>query len=228
MLAHKHFPYKRSGLSQRVRSVAPSRFRPAHRAFQRRIAVTLVAGLFISSFMFYSLIYLRVHQNYEFFQSLAYANSPSLLDHLDREASELFLLMLASLIAILSFCLILGFRLAGQLVRPLIHLSGHMKKVSKGDFSAPDFVFNEKEDWSEVLSAYSSFYRAERARLAQDIENLEKIKVEKSHHHSYAVWQEMLKNKKQALGALEVLETSVSPSDSVSETLPFPAVRRVS
>jgi len=209
----------------RHRPVAKSAWRTSHRSFQLKYTGFLIAAVFGSVSLLFAVAFYQIHQNYEVFRQLAFDSSPGLVSYLDREMTQFGLFALASLIAVFVFCLVLGLRFTANVIKPAIHLERHMKKITRGDWSSPDFRFPSNEDLVDLLETYSYMYRALRAHTEQEIKMLEKISIDPNDRESLAVWSSLINQKRAQLN----LPVTPSPTfANVAEIAPLPASRRAS
>lgn len=225
MLNSSQFLQRKPELVFRHRPVAKSAWKASHRSFQWKYTGFLIAAVFGTVSLFLGVVYYQVLQNYDIFRQLAFANSPELVMHLDREVTEFGLFISATLVAIFSFCLVLGLRFTGNVIKPVIHLERHMKKITQGDWSSQDFRFRTNDDLGDLLDTYSYLYRSLRAHTEYEIKLLEKIAIDPNNRESIAIWKSLVQQKRAQLN----LPGKIQPIASIAaEISPPPAARRAS
>jgi len=225
MLNTSRFLQRKPDIVFRNRPVAKSAWRASHRSFQWKYTGFLIAAVFGTVSLFLGVAFYQIQQNYEIFKELAFNTNPELVLHLDREITEFGLFVLATLAAVFSFCLVLGLRFTANVIKPAIHMERHMKKLTQGDWSSPDFRFRANEDLGDLLDTYSYMYRSLRAHTEYEIKMLEKIAIDPNNRESVAIWKSLVQQKRSQLN----LPGKAQPIASiVAEISPPPASRRAS
>lgn len=201
----------------RYKSKAPKSISVAQKAFQRKYTLFLMISIFGMVAMFFGVAYYQIHQNYEIFKKLAFETNPHLVHYLEREMNWFSVFLIASLGSIFSFCLIIGLRMTGNVIKPLIRMERHMKKVSRGDWSSNDFYHHQKEDLAEFLDSYSYLYRSLRAHTEHEIKLLEKLVIDPNNREAISIWKTLVIQKRKQLD----MPIEVSPiSETSASTLP--------
>ncbi len=225
MLNTSHLLQRRPELVFRNRPVGKSAWKASHRSFQWKYTGFLVAAVFGTVALFLGVAFYQVQQNYEIFKQLAFATNPELVMHLDREIVGFGLFALATLGAVFVFCLVLGLRFTANVIKPVIHLERHMKKVTQGDWSHPDFRFRSNDDLSDLLDTYSYMYRSLRAHTEHEIKLLEKIAIDPNNRESLVIWKTLVQQKR---AQLKLPNRPPSTGATVAKISRSPAARRVS
>jgi len=200
-------------------------WRTEHLSFQRKYTAFLLAAIFGAVALFLAVASYQMHSNYVIFRQLAFDTSPELVSHMEREMTEFGLMVVATLVAVFAFCLVIGMRMTANIVRPLIHLERHMKKVTNGDWASPDFRFRDDEELAGLLDTYSYMYRSLRAHTEMEIKMLEKLSIDPQNREAMMIWKSLVAQKRSQLN-LPTRFTGIS--DSVEETLPSHGTRRAS
>ena len=225
MFNASRFLQRRPEISSRNRPVSKSAWKASHRSFQWKYTGFLIASVFGTVALFLGVAFYQVQDNYEIFRELAYSSNPDLVMHLDREVVEFGLFIAATLVAVFSFCLFLGLRFTANVLKPVIHLERHMKKVTQGDWSSADFRFRTNEDLGDLLDTYSYLYRSLRAHTENEIKMLEKIAIDPNNRESVAIWKSLVNQKR---AQLNLPGRSAPIASIVAEISPPPASRRAS
>jgi len=121
--------------------------------------------------------------------------------------------------------LLLGLRFTTNVLRPLVHLERHMKKVTKGDWASTDFSFQSGEDLSELMDVYSYMYRSLRANTESELKMLEKMSIDPNNRESISIWKSLIQQKRTRLDLAGKMRPNVL---IVEETEPLRSVDRAS
>ena len=187
-----------------------------HRKVQWKYTFFLIAAIFGTVSLFLGASFFLLRQNYSIFKTLAYDTNPEMISHLERELTEYGLFMLATLSSVFIFCLVLGLRITGNMIRPVIQLEKHMRKVTQGDWASKEFRFRENEDLIDLLDTYSYMYRSLRAHTEAELKMLEKMTVDSTNRESVGIWKSLIMQKRAQLNIS--LETGMPKETDVSET----------
>jgi hypothetical protein len=220
MLNSFHLLNKKPVFAARHRPISKKRWQSWHHVFRLKYTAFLIATVFGTMALFLGVAFYEIHQNYELFKQLAYDTQPQMLADLEREMTQLGLFVFASLSAVFLFCFVLGMKLTKGILGPLIHLEGHMKKITQGNWMSADFRFNTNEDMSELFDTYSYMYRSLRAHTEYEIKMLESLVIDPNNRESIAVQKNLVQQKRAQLGlpeedlpsALTVVEISQPPA----------------
>ena len=193
----------------------------SHRRLQWKYTAFLIAAIFGTVSLFLGASYFQIRQNYDIFKALAYDTNPELVIHLERELTEYGLFMIAALASVFTFCLVLGLRITGNLIRPAIQLEKHIKKITYGDWGT-DFRVRDGEDFTELLEAYSYLYRSLRAHTEAELKMLEKISVDTSNRESVALWKSLIQQKRAQLKLPASDRLTTDTSEEISKSRAFP------
>jgi hypothetical protein len=193
-----------------------------HRKLQWKYTAFLIAAIFGTVSLFLGASYFQLRQNYDIFKSLAFDTNPELILHLERELTAYGLFMFATLSSVFTFCLVLGLRITGNMIRPVIQLERHMRKVTNGDWSSPDFRFREGDDLAQLMDIYSYMYRSLRAHTEAELKMLEKITVDSTNRESVALWKSLIHQKRAQLSQQPEKNPTSDSSAETSKALEFP------
>jgi len=202
-----------------------SNWSEGHRRLQWKYTFFLMAAIFGTVALFLGASFLQLRQNYSIFKSLAYDTNPELISHLERELAEFGLFLIATLSSVFTFCLVLGLRITGNIIRPVIQLERHMRKVTNGDWSSKEFRFRDTDDLVELLDTYSYMYRSLRAHTEAELKMLEKMTVDSSNRESVALWKSLIQQKR---AQLALPQEPLVLNDSSAETLRAREIPRAS
>jgi len=226
MLNTSRFPLQRRAEqhARRTRVIHKETWKPSHRSFQWKYTGFLVAAVFGATAMFMGVAYYQLQQNYDIFNKLAFDSSPELVAHLEREMQQFTLFFISTLVSIFALCLLIGLRFTGNVIKPLIQIERHMKKVTQGDWSSPDFVYRSDDDLIDLLVTYSYLYRSLRAHTETEIKMLEKLDIDPDNRESMTLWTTLIQQKKSQLNLAKPLSTA----EAGAETSLPPGSRRAS
>lgn len=146
------------------------------KSFQSKYTGYLVLCAFISAVIIGGPSYYFLNQNYAIFIDLAYANSPELIQHLQREQSWVNAFLFAALLSLVVVQVYLGLRLTFRIVGPLLALQKHMKTVTKGNLTVEPLNIRTADEFHTLVETYNYLYKTLQAQNIQDVKFLNKIK----------------------------------------------------
>jgi hypothetical protein len=189
----------------------PKQFKLVHRGFQLKYMLFLCASMSLSSLLFLGPALYFLNQNYEIFRRIAFDTHSGLISHLEREVVWLTIFAAVSLIVIMISAMLIGLRLTAMLIGPLLRLEKHMKNVTFGDWSSPDFTVRDSDEYRSVFDSYSYMYRSLRAQTLAELKLLEKLAIDPNNKEASAIWYSLVSSKKQQLN----IKTDSVPISSV-------------
>lgn len=188
-----------------------------YRAFQRKYSMYFIFALVgpLTIFMLPCLYF--IHQNYEIFQSLAYDVRPEMVQHLDREAQALTIFFFLAMGLTITACYWLTKRLTKLMISPVSDIERHMRKITAGDWTAPDFKHRLGQEFQSLSSSYSYLYRTLRVHNQKEVETLEKLMNHLQAHsqldkNAEIILKNLILNKKTQLG-INVVEIKSAHDD---------------
>ncbi|GIL16807.1 MAG: hypothetical protein BroJett040_05580 [Oligoflexia bacterium] len=201
MIYGRRFNKKSKGFPARP-TASPFQLKFTHRRFQWKYTLFFISIVLGAILLFAGPTWYFVSQNYQIFTKLAFDSNPQLVQYLEREIVWLgaFLTISATVTVILSA--MIGLRMTGNLVRPLIKMERHMRQISVGDWSSQDFRHANHEDFYELLDTYSYMYRSLRAHTESEIKLLEKLVIDPQNGEAVAIWKALINNKRSQLNQL--------------------------
>lgn len=209
----------------RGRPLKKGALQESHHRFRRRYMVFLSMTMSMTMFIFLGLSAYYLTQNYSIFKKLAFQTNPQLIAYLDREITWFLILLSVCTVAVLGLSLYIGHRITMEIIRPLIHMERHMKKVIKGDLKSDDFRFSKAEELFDFFSTYSYLYRSMRAQTQTELKLLEKLVIDPHNRESMNNWKQLIETKRRQLAIPEEIDSLTENAPKISESADF---RRVS
>jgi hypothetical protein len=196
----------------------PLMFRHGH--FQWKYTLYILSALGLSFIAFVGPTYWLTEQNYRIFSQLAYQSQPELVHYLEREIVWLRFFLGFSLLFTMLFCVFLGLRFTSRILRPIVDLERHMKKLTLGNWSAPDFRAREGDDFPSLIHTYGYLYRSLRANIESEIHVLQSLPIDSHHRAAINTLENLIRQKKMQLG---IPTQHITPQqDPSAETKPQP------
>ena len=197
-------------------------------AFQWKYTVFLLAAVVGSALIFLLPAAYFLNQNYQIFTKLAFRTEPQLVEHLEREVIWLTIFLGVGIVCLAGLCLSIGLKLTETLAGPLLGMERHMRKVSHGDWTRPDFRIRSTDDYRSLATTYNYMYKSLRAQNFQDLKWLSKITVDPQNREAVAALEALIATKNIQLGIKTKPEAEVFPIGISASTDEAPSKRRVS
>ena len=173
-----------------------------HGGFQWKYTLYILSALGLSFLAFVGPTYWLTEQNYRIFSQLAYQSQPELVHYLEREIVWLRFFLGFSLLFTMLFCVFLGLRFTSRILRPIVDLERHMKKLTLGNWSSPDFRAREGDDFPSLIHTYGYLYRSLRANIENEIQLLQNLPIDSHHRAAINLLENLIRQKKLQLGLL--------------------------
>ena len=184
--------------------------RPLQKKFQRKYtAVISLFVLFSIAVAVIPMVYF-FNQNYEIFIKSAYAHSPNLVQYLEQEKQWLSSYLLTAAITVTVFSVVFSLRVTARIVGPLLVLQGHIKALTRGNWSIDEVTVRDHDEFRELISSYNYFYHCMRQINREDISKLQSLSIDSSHRSSHKVLKKMIEEKSDQIGVASILSSVTS------------------
>jgi hypothetical protein len=206
---------KFSEFSQSDSQRGPSAF--IDRNFQIRYTFLLLGASILGLVVTFIPIYYFINQNYDIFISLAFDNSPQIIENLEREKSWVNLTLLSVFTGLFGFFSVLTFRMTARIIGPLKILRNHLIQISRGHFYIPSIKIRDTDEFHDLVESYNYFYLSFQRNLKRELELLKRISVDQRNRDAYMAWRQMIIDKARQLNDTSVDIRSLGPSENDSE-----------
>ncbi len=194
-----------------------------NRQFQLKYLGMIVVPCFLALIICISPLYYFLQQNYNIFIEIAYENTPTLVEHLQREFIYLNALLVASLAGVLLFFTFFGIRITGKIIAPIKLLRNHLNEVTRGRWHIRPLTIRDDDEFKELVSTYNYFFSSFKQSTQHDLDRLLIISQNPSHPDSQKILLNMIDEKSEQLNLPDpknVLELNSSalrtPQEKVS------------
>lgn len=169
------------------------------RHFQMRYTLVLIGGATAGLIVLLSPVFYFLHSNYKIFVEFAYETSPYLVEYLEREELWISIFLSATVLALIVFFTIIGFRFTNKIVGPINVLKNHLTELSHGNWHGPPIKVREDDEFQELIEVYNYFYQAYRTQINKDLDQLKKLSIDNRDIKSVRLWESMINEKIQQL-----------------------------
>ncbi|MCB0414507.1 MAG: hypothetical protein KDD50_09245 [Bdellovibrionales bacterium] len=167
--------------------------------FQVKYIFFVVGATFVGMALLLTPIWIYTQQNFEIFENLAYLYSPNLVEHINREAQQINLIIIATFLGVLCFFTFISMKLTSQIVGPIKVIKNHLKFLSRGIWSQRPVKVRENDEFQDLVDSYNYFYQSFRHQIKKDIDLLNEIQVNLSDRESYRAWKSLITEKQAQL-----------------------------
>lgn len=165
------------------------------RHFQMRYTLVLIGGAAIGLIVVLSPVFYFLHSNYKIFVDIAYEASPKLVDYLEREKLWISVFLAGTVLALIAFFTMIGFRFTNKIVGPINVLKNHLTELSHGNWHTSPLKVREDDEFQELIEVYNYFFQSYKAQIRKDLDNLKKLNVSKEDVQIYRLWESMIEEK---------------------------------
>ncbi|MCB0422275.1 MAG: hypothetical protein KDD61_14855, partial [Bdellovibrionales bacterium] len=115
-----------------------------------RYTLVLIGGATAGLIVLLSPVFYFLHSNYKIFVEFAYETSPYLVEYLEREELWISIFLSATVLALIVFFTIIGFRFTNKIVGPINVLKNHLTELSHGNWHGPPIKVREDDEFQEL------------------------------------------------------------------------------
>lgn len=203
VIENRHRSHRRKGM----------RIPILNKSFQYKYTLFLLAAVGGAVLLFVGPAYYFMRQNYAIFINLAYDVSPGLIEHLEREVTWLTSFFIVAGLFTIGFCSYIGLKMTGNIVAPLMAMEKHVKTITTGDWTTPDFKTRELDEFKDLAIAYGYLYRSLKVHTEAELKTLESLAVDPNNREAWLAWQTLIQTKRKQLGKPANVEPLIGHDD---------------